>query len=685
MPVVLCPTCQGLAVVTSPCRCRSGGGEFLVESRQSVRESQSDPPAWPDCEVCAGTGTVVGDCYDCGKRGRIRAQVVLTVANRDTGQVASTNVVPGAVQPGPAPAGRWLLPLGSVVAELAARTGVAPATLHTPDDPDRLVDLDLLATYLPAEWAPDLPSDRRRSIEARLLAGSWRTPWRVFLGHSTAPPPPDHARLLGRLCALADRLCLDLVVEARSGPGARLTWSIRFELPGAPVPTAPYRYAHDLLTAIARTTAQDAAYDLDRYSLRAPAHYLLPADRPDQRTIDLRTIDRRTIDLRTTGRRTNDPLDVDRQFDNDQLDVDRLERRIIRDCGGTAGGQAIWRSGRWWHTTLRSDTATERLTELETGQVLRQLVPGYRRGWEPPPPPYLGEPIPRSTCQRCGGRGVGGHNLPCDGCAGVGGIHHGVVLTVTDLRARAVHRNWRHDEHADGPYAPAVGYGGGPVRLPDRYRIDRLAEVLRVRPEESIDLTDLTGEFPLDNRLRYGISGPSGAPPSDPVGHYLRWAARGRPGGRLLVRVHDWPGPSLADLARLVFGLGLGVRITALEHRRADTGDPAAGPESTPNVRWSVEVVRPTAGPDPQAERRRPYRISVPDAVAACLRHLGPELDGAAVPADPDLPMSIPQQPRPVPAPGDLAGPVRRIAAAHPGRVVTARWTADGCRTWVHD
>lgn len=67
--------------------------------------------AYRDCRICAGAGTVAQGCVDCGQRGVRRAQLVLTVANLDTGQVASGNVVPGSVAPTRSAGGGWCLAL----------------------------------------------------------------------------------------------------------------------------------------------------------------------------------------------------------------------------------------------------------------------------------------------------------------------------------------------------------------------------------------------------------------------------------------------------------------------------------------------------------------------------------------------------------------------------------------------
>ena len=117
----------------------------------------------------------------------------------------------------------------------------------------------------------------------------------------------------------------------------------------------------------ARSTATFDGYEL--HGLDAPAHYLRagagPPDLPEP------------------------------------VDLDQVERRMIRDCEGRPGAQAIWRNGRWWHTSLRPGRVVETLTEEPTGQVSRRVTTILVRGWEPPAPDWVGEPIPYHDCPDC--------------------------------------------------------------------------------------------------------------------------------------------------------------------------------------------------------------------------------------------------------------------------------------------
>ncbi|WP_433231610.1 hypothetical protein ACQP2H_06505 [Micromonospora sp. CA-248260] len=126
--------------------------------------------ACPDCD-----GTIPAGCHRCARRGLRRAQLVLTVANLDTGAVASREVLPGTLEPRPQPAGGWVVDLTPRVRELAAEAGVA-------------VTVDPVVVPVPTGWRPDLPAAERQEWAARALAGAARPAWRVWVGRSTAPP-----------------------------------------------------------------------------------------------------------------------------------------------------------------------------------------------------------------------------------------------------------------------------------------------------------------------------------------------------------------------------------------------------------------------------------------------------------------------------------------------------------------
>lgn len=369
-PVVLCRSCDGLSFTLDRCRCTYGGNRLLVSDDGGGRRVGE---AFYDCLECQGVGTVGRPCHDCRQTGRRRAQLVLTMVNLDTGVVASANVVPGVVEPVPWPGdgGRsWYLPLGPLLHDLAAVVGVGSWTdVREPGEPDGPLVL------LPRGWRPGHSASVRKVREAEAIAGESHDAWRLYLGRTTVAPAREAAAELGWWCRLADLLCLDLVVEARRQVASdALTWAVRFEVPGGPVPAEARGYADDLTTAITTTTDLDACYGLEERGLAAPAHHL------------------------TIGEPPPDPPTVD---------VDQLERRILGDCFalGTGapnpGAQAVWRDGRWWHTSLRAAGTTEILTEWSTGQIHSRHTTTLRRGWEPPAPSWQGPPIRYVDCPDC--------------------------------------------------------------------------------------------------------------------------------------------------------------------------------------------------------------------------------------------------------------------------------------------
>jgi len=136
-PVVVCPSCDGLGFAVVACRCTDGGDRLLVTD--GMDRPAGEP--YRDCLLCQGDGAVGEPCHDCGQTGRRRAQLVLTMANLDTGAVASANVVPGVVEPVPWPGDggeSWYLPLGPLLRDLAAVVGVESWTdARQPGSPDR--------------------------------------------------------------------------------------------------------------------------------------------------------------------------------------------------------------------------------------------------------------------------------------------------------------------------------------------------------------------------------------------------------------------------------------------------------------------------------------------------------------------------------------------------------------------
>ncbi|MDG4833597.1 hypothetical protein O7627_30450 [Solwaraspora sp. WMMD1047] len=648
---VICGWCAGLTWRQRTCDCRDGQLAAVTGRPGTAKPLRDLRGPWVGCRDCRGTGIITVPCHDCERRGRRRAQVVLTVGNLDTGQVASANLVPGSLDLAPTPDGRWWLPLRPIVADLAGRAGVAPASLYDPDFPERPGGLDRDGITLPPDWRPDLPEARRHELEGAALAEQASLRWLVLLGHTTAPGPADHLKLLGRLCALADQLRVDLVVEARRDPvRAEPSWDIRYELPGSPVPELPRRRLRDLLTAVATVNPVRAAAALAHADPAAPAHYFA----------------------------SDDPANLPRSVGVNGYpaahDLDQLERRILRDAHDSVGGQAIWRDRTWWHVTLRSAP--------DVASAPHRPVP-LVRGWEPPAPAYQGDPIPSSDCPHCPPPEPGAGRPHCPYCGGTRIVRHGSTLTVTDLHARCVHVNLRPDDGAGAAVAASYGTGAPVLRLPAHLRLGAHASTFAVRPE---DLTSVDGELVLDWFLREGIVHHTD-PDADPVALYLARATAGVPGARLFVRANDWAGPSLDDLARLVLGLGLALDVTAVDHRLN-----AGNPHLVQGVSWSVRVVHPSA---PLTADEFPVHNGLPEAVAHCLRYLGGALR-STLPTDPTHPIPVPGAPPPTSAPtppdahtpADAATPnaaaltirLRTLAATHPGRPVASRLDPTGSR-----
>jgi hypothetical protein len=494
------------------------------------------------------------------------------------------------------------------------------------------------------------------------------------------------------------------VVEARRLIATDgLTWAIRFEVPGGPVPAEARGYADDLTTAITTTTDLDALYGLEERGLAAPAHRLAIGElAPDPPTVDL----------------------------------EQLERRILADCSDlaigspTAGAQAIWRDGRWWHTSLRAAGTTEILSEWSTGQIVSRRATTLRCGWQPPAPSWQGPPIayvdcpdcdPHSRlqrcycllgtgrvdtdCPKCAGSGRSPSLLRCHTCRGTRRIHPEVAVTITDLTGRVVHLSWRTGAagwrtgelawHADlagqgdglawqageetwrtGRHVPAPHVathpGGKPLhQLPDQFRLAGRADHFGVRPE---DLVELDGGGSLDHSLRDGTV-TLHRPDADPLTEYLCGAARGRPGARLFVLARRPDVPALGDLVRLVLGLRLTVTITLTDHSQ-NVGDLRL----VQGEGWDVTVNRLGDLPAPAD---LPSRSTPEAAIAFCLDFLELAIAGN-VPADPSQSIPVPQTPTPIVV-DDPVPLLRRLAHHHCGQPVAVHYEGVTCQVWLRE
>ncbi|WP_159104455.1 hypothetical protein [Plantactinospora sp. BB1] len=661
--VITCPSCDGLTFTVGACLCVGYGNRILVTDDPAPREP------YQECQVCRGVGQVATACHRCGQRGERRAQLVLTVANVDTGEVSSASVVPGTVPPRPAPGGGWHLPLKPLVDELAESVGAATwSDCHGQSG-------DGSAVLLPREWSPELPDDQRLALEIRAIAGHPGESWQVYLGRSIAPPAVVPERRLGQLCDLADRLCLDLVLEARRLCHGHddLLWDIRFDVPGAAVPATRRGTAYSLTEALCTVTVSSAISGIAARGLAAPARYLVPSVEP-----------------------APDPARPVR-------DLDQVERRVVSECAELRTGEplpgacAIWRDGRWWYSSLRVADRTERLVERETGQLLRRRTEVLRRGWEPPDPDWLGDAIAHTPCPACdpgnglrpcyctvgatavdpdcascGGSGLRAGMLTCHTCLDSHRIFQGMVVTLTDLDHQVVHLNWRAGVAAPAPLV-ATQPGGKPVvQLPERFRLATHASTFGVRPE---DLTEADGGWPVDQDLREGyvtlhVTG------VEPLTQHLAQSGRGRPGGRLIVLAAPPEVPPLPHLIRLAPGLGLAVDVSVRDNRHN-----ADDPLHVQGVCWYVEF---TVAPTPTTPEAEPAgRPTLAGAIAYGLDYLGSVL-AEAVPDDPAQPIAVPQAPMSDPI-ADPEPMLRRLGAHRAGQWVTVRFSGADCRIGVRE
>ncbi|MEU3453214.1 GNAT family N-acetyltransferase [Micromonospora sp. NPDC006766] len=632
--MITCTTCAGLGFLLEPCYCADGGNRLLVDGVDDVGE------AYRDCRLCAGAGTVTQACVDCGRRERCRAQLVLTVVNVDTGVTASRSVVPGSVESTRDARGRWCLALAPLLRELTDAVGATGLIERR-----RPWEVSQQTLGLGPRWRPGLPAEQRYALEAEAIARHRHRPWWVLLGRSMLLPPDEPDEALGRLCALADLLCLDLVVEARRQPWRDPTWQVRFEVPGGEVPAEATGHP-DLRLALATTSIDNALLGLDERGRTAPAYALRP--------------------VRATAAQ---PV----------VDLDRLGRRIDADLTRAPAAQAIWRDGRWWHTRLVPGGQTVVLRERETGQVARRRLTVLLRAAEPPAPSWQSEPIDHDTCpdcvpgsrlvrcdcvvadrspdpacRHCSGAGFTPSVFPCPRCQGSRRLHTTLMVTVTDLRDRVHHELWR--PASSGPAAESRHWLAGRYRLADR------AAQLGVRPQ---DLTEADGGKPVAVELREGLLY---GDERDPEREFVTRAAAGRPGARLIVVAARPDVPPLADLVRLAVGLSLCLAVTVRAHGPAELG----------RCSWGVQLVPCGTPPD---RLDGPCRPSVEAAVAFCLRFLDNAVL-AAVPVDPDVPIPVPQSPVELP----LADPVPvlvQLGERYAGTPVAVEFSRGGCRIQV--
>ena len=667
-PVVACDHCEGRGRILMLCHCVRWGDRFLIDTGDDIDPLRSDGHAYRDCELCDGSGYTLADCHECRRTGRRRAQLVLTVVNLDTGAVRSANVVPGGVEPRRGPAGRWELALSPVVAALAAEVdAVAWRDACRPANPTG----NGFSILLPTAWRANLPTAERHRLEGEAIARRCWHPWLLYFGRTgTFPAPEEPDAVLGRLCHLADVLCLDLVVEARYVRDDRLNWDIRYEVPGGRVPGGHRGWADDLTAAVVATSVDHAMFGLTDRSLTAPAHYLQPHPPEQIRPPNVAT--------------------------------DQVERRIHADLDGldgrSPGAQAIWRDGRWHHTRLRVDDTIEVMTALSTGQVVRKTETVLVRAWEPPAPGWQGEPVPyrpcpdchpenrlrrcvctlgnqppKPDCSACAGAGYTSANRRCPTCHDSHRIYEGVVVTLTGPGDAARHLNWPlPDRAADATYL-AAHPGGKPIfQLPVHYQVRHWAEILGARPA---DLTYLDGGHHINQNLSEGTVTVD-HPRIDPLAEYIADASRGQPAARLLLNATPPPAAHLPDLIRLALGLHQTLVVTLQDHWLNEHD-----PRCVHGECWSIALLPPDQllPPDPH-----PFHPTVEAAAAYLLEYLENALYDV-VSEDPQQGIPVPQTPQPAPLVDNPVPLIRRLARHHAGRPVSIRYHHTGCHLHVYD
>lgn len=646
--VIDCDECDGLGFRVRRCFCVQGGDQLVVDGGRYADQ------VYVDCRVCGGDGSVAEPCARCGRAGRRRAQLVVTVVNLDTGAAVSRRLLPGRLDPPAEPDN--VTRARDIVTGLAGAVGVRGLCPHW-----RQRALDDEVYWLPRRWRAHLPAQERLALEAEALAQQEYDPWRVYVGRGTeAPPSPEPGRELARLCEQADLLYLDLVVEARRRYG-EVVWTIRYEVPGGRVPLDPHAQARDLPSAIAATTFREAMRGLDDRGRDAPAYTVRP--------------------VRTAAAIPS------------SMDLGRLGRAVLADLADDApGAQAVWRDGRWWHTPLRSAGSVEELHERETGQIVRYVRQMVRRAAEPPDPAWWGEPVehrpcpdcrpgtrlrrchcrvgapgPDPQCSRCSGAGFAPSGLACFTCRDGGRIPAALTVTVTDGR-RVRHETWRP---VPGEPAPVVGYqpNGTPVhQLRPHWRLARHAAVFGVR---STDLTHLDEDQPVDQDL-LDATVTVHDPAVEPARQHVERIGAGLPGARLFVLAAAPDAPPLTDLLRLAHALDLAVVVTYRDHR-LDAGDPT----KVQGERWDIRLT----ARDARIGAEFPFCASVELAVARCVEYLDMHLL-AAVPREPDRPVPAPQA-APSPPVAEPTGLLRRVGRHYAGQPVVASFDRAGCRLWL--
>jgi hypothetical protein len=451
------------------------------------------------CPTCGNTNLARPSCVACAGSGLRRAQLVLTVANLDTGAVASERLVPGSLvskcSPKRSQNGEWIADLSEIVQRLG--TSVAAKSIFDVASPDHLFNSgDGPTLALPDTWRGDLAPELREAIEARVLVEQSPRPWRLFLGRSRAMPPTDPAARLQHLCDLADLLRVDLVIEARPRPDATaLSWDIRFDLPSTGVPATPYGDHPDLRSALVDTDPIIALRDI--------------SNRPgNSHPRELAAIPQSLADLETITQWINE--DINQNFGYAQL---------------------VWRDRRWHrayprkqagHDGAEQDRSTQRegqpqevmvtITDLDTRADHLVLRADSAR---------LARPSQQPTANGCGSN---------DGCA-------------APIRVVTLPEEFRLARHS-------ARYGVTATDLIDLHT-GRVADVRLRYGLMSVSGSPTSAEADLAT-----------SPAADPVIDFLTQITRGRSENRLFIGALTSEIPPLERLVRLAVNLELTIDLT---------------------------------------------------------------------------------------------------------------------------
>ena len=423
-PPGACSTCRGTGTRPADCLCRLSTGTGRAD---------------PACRFCAGTGSAGRPCDDCAGDGRARAHPVLTVINIDTGAIASQELTPDTVRPAHLPArpgpdgtpARWVVPIAPILDRLAARTGSG-----------RLVFDHAVAESIAREplgldpgYRPGLPEPVRRTMVAKALGRDDSRRHRIHIGRSEPVPVETPDQVFGRLCELADRLCVDLVIHRSPDEGPhqrfRQRWRLEFRHSQAPLTRDDLAVREASLSeAVTARPVQRMLADLLRGS-PAPARYLDPSI--------------------GSGRPARVPS------------IAEIAERLdgLGRCTGAVG---IRREGEWNFSALAGTG--------EPGSSALRLV-------DPPAPPrYRGELIDTVPCRAtdCTKR--------CRWCHGTERVTFGYVVTVTDLAGYVRHINVVPD-----PAAAVTRVPGG-HRLGSPYGLADLLTTAEIDPDELVNPVD---------------------------------------------------------------------------------------------------------------------------------------------------------------------------------------------------